>query len=230
MSISGSGKIPAGEYKKITVRGSGRLFGKVRCDSFRASGSCKGERIECTEDFKTSGSVSFSEGIGAKNIHASGSLSSDGDITADCEIKLYGSTSCGGNVKCEQLISRGSLKIDGNIDAEGFDASGTMRCGGVLRAKTVKIKADRLMNIGSIYGNVIDIRRKPFSIFLKRGVKVAASIDTDEIILEHVSCPQVKGRSVTVGKGCKIDLVTYTDEINVSTKAKVGRIEKVFRE
>ena len=80
MKIAGRGKIPAGEYGRIRISGSGRLFGDVACASFSASGVTKGEGIECAEAFSSSGRCFFSGDIKAKSVDSSGSFTCEGDL------------------------------------------------------------------------------------------------------------------------------------------------------
>lgn len=69
MNISGSGRIPAGEYsEKISVSGSGKIDGKVRCKALSCSGSVSGNgEVQCLEDVHGAGCqidlVQYSEEI-----------------------------------------------------------------------------------------------------------------------------------------------------------------------
>lgn len=240
MHISGSGTIPAGEYDKVSISGSGRLSGRVRCSSFSTSGSSKGESIECSEDFKVSGSAHFSESIKASKIKASGSLSCDGELCADKEISCSGSTKCKKSVKSDQISIAGAMSVGGDVEAESVKVSGIINCGGLLNAEDIEIKFDRGMEIGSIGGSKIVILSERsnkipkwlplFSSIAKsnaRTVSVATSIEGDEIALECVTCPRVTGRIVAIGQGCDIDLVQYGEQIEISPDAKVGRSEKI---
>ncbi|MBR7101223.1 MAG: hypothetical protein IKC74_02945 [Clostridia bacterium] len=83
------------------------------------------------------------------------------------------------------------------------------------------------MNIGSIEGDKILIKRKRISIFLNRGVKISSLIKGEKVELEHVNCPLVIGKNVKIGKGCIIDLVQYSDTIEISHGARVERTEKL---
>ena len=53
MKIVGSGKILAGEYNKVILKGKVHLYGIVKCVSFSSSGTVKGDDIECSEKFRT---------------------------------------------------------------------------------------------------------------------------------------------------------------------------------
>ena len=240
MRISGSGNIPSGEYNKISVSGSGSLYGKVRCVSFSSSGSSRGEHIECTESFKVSGSSHFSGNIEAADIKASGSLNCDGELIASDSLSVSGSTKCGKSIKCERLSVSGVLKVAGDIESETVNVAGVLNCAGLLNAESIEIKFDKGMSIGSIGGSKIVIvsekaikasKRLPlFSSLVKsatNGVNVNSSIEGDEVALEYVTCPRVTGRAVAIGEGCNIDLVQYSEDVEISPDAKVGKTEKI---
>ena len=227
MRISGTGNIPSGEYENVSVRGCGHLYGKVRCLSFSSSGTCRGESIECAEQFKVSGKASFTDNIKAEKIRSSGSLSCDGDMTVCKETSFHGSVKCKKSIKCGHLYLSGTLSVGGDIEAESVKSAGVLVCDGLLNAENIEIKADKVMNIGSIGGSNIIIKRKRFSLITNRRVIVSSSIEGDEISLEYVTCPQVSGRVVVIGKGCKIGLVQYSGKIENSSNSTIGKTEKM---
>ena len=53
------------------------------------------------------------------------------------------------------------------------------------------------------------------------------SVEGDDIALEGVTAPRVSGRVVAIGEGCEIDLVQYSEQVEISPEAKVGRTEKI---
>ena len=239
MRISGSGKVPAGEYNHVSVSGSGSLVGVVRCVSFSSSGASHGESIECSDTFKVSGASSFSGTVKANYVGASGSFSC-GDLVADEKLSVSGSAKCKGNVKGNLLSIAGALQVKGDVEGEKVKVDGVLNCGGLLNAEDIEIKYERGMEIGSIGGSKIvifpknaskPIARLPlFSALAKRaggGVSVATSIEGDEIALEGVTCPRVTGRIVAIECGCNIDLVQYSETVEISPDAKVGRTEKI---
>lgn len=210
MRIAGSGTIPAGEYDKVSISGSGRLFGEVRCNNFSASGSTKGESVTCAEGFKVSGSSSFSGTVKAQNIRAAGSFSCGGDLIAE-----------------EQIHVSGSLRVGGDVQAKSVRIAGGLQCGGTLRAESIELQADKQMSIGSIAGGSVRVRRKAVSIFLKRRTTVTSAIKGDALDLEYVTAPQVTARTVIIGKGCKIDLVQYSEKVKIAPRTQIGKVEKV---
>ena len=245
MHISGSGHIPAGEYNdKISVSGSGRLDGHVRCTAFSASGSahCAGD-LECTEDIRVSGSAHIDGNVTANAVSVSGSAHFGGDLTAKETVRIAGSGSVGGDVKCGVLHCAGSIKVEKGIEAEEFRSAGSLRCGGLVNAETVEISLDThaSSSVGSIGGGEIRIYRKHQGKPPKRRgallsrllggagayLTVSELIEGDVVALECVQAPTVVGRVVAIGAGCEIDLVQYSEEVEIDPDAKVGRCEKV---
>ena len=210
MRIAGKGTVPPGEYGKVSISGSGRLFGEVRCNEFSASGASKGESITCAEHFKVSGTSSFSGQVKAKDVRTAGSFSCNGALVAE-----------------EQLRVSGSLRVGGDLQATDVRIAGGLQCGGTLRAARIALQADKRMSLGSIAGGNVHIRRKTVSIFFKRRTTVASAIEGDELDLAYVTAPQATGRTVIIGKGCRIDLVQYSEKVEIAPKAKIGRVEKI---
>ena len=240
MRISGSGPVPAGEYNHISVSGSGRLVGKVRCESFSSSGASHGEDIECSDTFKISGASSFSGTVKANYVGVSGSFSCGGDLVIEDKLSLAGSAKCKGNVKGNFLSIAGALKAGGDVEGEKVRVDGILDCDGLLNAEDIEIKFERGMEIGSIGGSkIIIFPRKPIKVISKlplfsalvkgssTGVSVGSAIEGDEIALEGVTCPRVTGRVVAIERGCNIDLVQYSETVEISPDAKVGRTEKI---
>ena len=245
MHISGSGRIPAGEYNdKISVSGSGRLDGNIRCTAFSVAGSahCAGS-LECTEDIRVSGSAHMDEGVTAASLSVSGSAHIGGDLTIKETIRVSGSVKVGGEIKSGAVHSAGRLKVEKGIEAEEFRAAGAIDCGGLLNAETVDISLDwqAACEVGSIGGGEIRVHLKNqgkppkrrgalLSRLLGGGGSILAVrelVEGDVIALECVKVPTVVGRVVAIGAGCDVDLVQYTEECEVDPDAKVGRCERV---
>ena len=250
MKISGSGVIGAGEYDNIKISGSGKVHGPVRCKRFAASGAVGGEGdIECMEGFRVSGSGSFKGSIKAGSLGAFGSFSCDGSISVSGKAECSGSVNflgtlkeCMGEPKDGDIIISGAADIGGDVEAETIKVDGKMDCGGLLNAEEIDIAFDSGMDIGSIGGSRISIYRSHsrekrisrlplisslLSFVGSDKVNVKTAIEGDVIAIENVCTPRVSGRIVAIGEGCEIDLVQYTEQIEVSPNAKVGKVEKV---
>ena len=239
MKISGSGSIPAGEYDAIKISGSGTIQGNIKCSEMHVSGSANaGGTVECTGEIHVSGACDFDKDIITKSLHVSGALNTDGSIIATDLVHLSGGVNIDGSLKCGTLEAHGGLNVDEDIEAETASVHGNLACGGLLNAESIEIDTRDGCLIGSIGGSKIVIRhtkRKFFKNLITisfndkqvHGIEVQQSIEGDEIDIESVTCPRVSGRTVTVGEGCEIELLQYSEHYEIHEKAQVGKIEKI---
>lgn len=246
MNISGSGHIAAGEYnEKISVSGSGKIDGNIRCNALVCSGAVKAQGgVTCIEELTVSGSGHFEKGIKARNITVSGSCSCAEDMVADNNIKASGALKCGGNIKCAVLKSSGKIYAEKDIEADEIYISGRIECGGTLNGDKVDISlfCDSPARAGSVVGSNIVIHnekngkhnmilRLPLFKSLSGGIGSCLVVDEliegDSVAVEFVKAPKVVGRNVAIGANCEIDLVQYSEQIEIHPDAKVGKYEKV---
>lgn len=247
MNISGSGHIPAGEYNEnISISGSGKIGGNLRCLSISCSGSTKSEgSVFCSGDFRCSGSAHLKKELHAKNITASGSLRVEENIFCENMVRVAGGMVCKGELKSAAVCCAGSIEIAGDTETEDFKSAGKFICGGLLNAEKIGISLDGAGGrVGSIGGSEIRIYwdpKKPrakklgrmplFSKLVNESSSgcfvVEEQIEGDMVAIEYVKAPKVVGRVVAVGTDCEIDLVQYTEEIEIHPDAKVGKIEKI---
>ena len=243
MNISGSGRIAAGEYNdKISVSGSGTVEGNVRCIAFSVSGysSCAGN-VECKEKVSVSGSMSVADNLYADEIDVSGSFTVGKDCVVNDTIEVSGTMKCGGDIKCTVFRNAGYVSVEKGIEAEEIYIAGIVDSNGLINAETVDIKlGNKGSNVGSIGGANIKVRHlnhlktiERLPLFTKlvgsenNGLNVAESIEGDVIAIENVSAPTVVGRIVAIGAGCRIDTVQYSEQVEIDSKAKVGKCEKI---
>lgn len=239
MRISGSGKIPAGEYEKIRISGSARLEGLVRCESFHVSGSAGGDAVECKKEIHISGSCSFKKRVIAESMSVSGSFSCEENVMISDKLACSGGGHIKGAVKCGSCSIAGGLSVEGDLEAETVTAHGKLNCAGLLNAEEIHLYFDRGMKLGNVGGSTIEIQRwKPdrgtgfwkFLSYFQRPsdgtVQVLNSIEGDQITLEGVIVPCVSGRDIKIGAGCHVNLVQYTDQVEISPEAIVERVEK----
>ena len=241
MKINGKGTVSAGEYEKVIITGSGDIDGFVRCASFSAAGAAKGEGgIDCSGKLRVSGSCSFKGDVKAAEMALSGAFTGEKDITGG-DVNCSGSIKCLGSLKGKYIGVSGKAEIAGDVEGEAVKVTGKLNCGGLLNAEEVSIGFASGMEIGSIGGSRIHIYRDSIlktakitrlplfaSLVSPLGiVRVNTAIEGDEIALENVHTPRVSGRIVAIGEGCRIDLVQYTERVEVSPGASVGRVEKM---
>ncbi len=243
MNISGSGSIAAGEYNEsIKVSGSGKINGNVRCISLSCSGTVKAAgAVECNEKVGVSGYCHIENDLNAQNVSASGSIKVGGNISARESVKISGSLNCGGSIKGAIISCGGSVVVGGEMAAEEIRISGRINCEGLMNAEKIDIDlggAGSTSKVGAIGGSEIRIynsrvgsgKRLPWLNKLladKDNLCVNELIEGDVVAIEHVIVPKVVGRIVAVGDGCEIDLIQYSEEIEIHPKAKVEKYEKI---
>ncbi len=254
MVISGSGSIPSGEYEKITVSGSGKSEGLIRCKDFRCSGSFSGHSdIECEGEISVSGSLKNTGTLTTKELKASGSVKNDGDVTAakvevsgsfktegnfysEEKIRVSGGLRVEGSLKATELKVYGGLKAKGDVEAEKAFLAGGLTCDGLVNAEDVYIDISNYKGsrVGSIGGSKITVEANNSKSFIVRlfdkttsYLEVADSVEGDEISLEYTIAETVTGKNVKIGKGCMIGVVYYSETIETSPDAKIGRCEKI---
>ena len=217
MKISGAGAIGAGEYDDVRISGSAKSEGLILCKSFHLSGSFSGGEIECSEDFHVSGAGKFAGNIRAKEIHVSGAIKTEG------------------NMKGKEIKLSGAIKTGGDVEAEEIKISGEVNCGGLINAERLYVNLDSTASstAENIGGSKITIEKGKsggfFCRLLKKSGKfiVSESIEGDKIDIEYTKAKTVTGRNVKIGEKCEIGLVQYSESIEISPKAKIGKCEKI---
>lgn len=212
VNISGKGIIPPGEYNSIKLSGSAMILGDIKCESLNVSGSLKCEGVVDAGMIKTSGSSSFLADVKADEIDASGSFKTTGAIS------------------CSKLSASGSLKAVGDINAgKKVNLNGNVVCAGTLSSDEIKIHFSANTDICSVNAENVCIRPEKTAKIFRRFASVTSSIVGDSISLEYVKCPRVIGRVVKIGNGCSIDVVEYSESVDLSSKAKVKKVERTVQ-
>ena len=249
--VSGSGRLE-GTVRCQNLFTSGSVGGNnVVCgNDMNTSGSCNFSGDISTGNLIVSGGSSFGGNVEAREkIAISGGSSFRGNVKCK-QLQLSGGSKINGDVEAELIKIRGAADCDGLMNAEEIDiayykASAQYRSGDLTGAIDTysAILAVKESEIGSIGGSKIviykrhgEVKKKKFrlplfSSLIKKStvdtVVVKNSVEGDEIALEGVVCPRVSGRVVAIGADCEIELVQYSEQVEVSPEAKVGRTERV---
>ena len=219
-SFAGAGTVPGGEYDNVSVSGSGKGTGDIRCKNFKASGSFGGTyNLYCSEELKVAGAFKCGGNIKAGYVNASGAFK--------CEKSL----------NAEKIKISGAVGVGNDIEGDTVNINGSLNCGGLVNAENFNLEHDGFSNIGSIGGSNIQIKSsgsrttfKLINLFRKNSefgrVTVEESIEGDVVTLEYVDAPKVVGRVVVIGKGCNIGSVIYSESAEISPDAKVKNCEQ----
>lgn len=251
LSISGSGKTGGGVYNRVHISGSGRLSGDIECADFRADGSCHvagslkartgrfsgSAHVDGTAGFtqglSVSGSTHVDGNVDGGDLSVSGSLRIGGDVKAE-KATVSGSLHIGGEFAAREVRAAGELTVDGGCSAEKFRAEGGLRIDGLLNAGTVELRLHPFGNrIKEIGGESIRVEKghRILGPLLRAFVGSAPILTTetvegDEIYLEHTKAHIVRGKRITIGGGCEIDLVEYDESLDKDSGAVVRESKK----
>lgn len=240
VKVAGVGSVPNGEYDHVSARGSVQLFGLVKCKSIIARGKIKGERLECQKAAKVSGNATFSGAVTAGELKVSGKYAFGSDVSVKKSLRLAGNVKCTGDMTAEHVTAAGVLSVGGDIKAEKMKMKGALHCEGFLNAEEIDVQFDSKTRLGSVDGNKISIRLKTskkilqcvyiLPLFIKKlraRASVNLAIKGNDVQVSHTVCPRVTGKTVRIGRGCKIDLVQYSETVKISKNSKVGKVEKI---
>lgn len=234
---SGSVKISKGEYEEIKVSGSTKIEGPVRCQKLRSSGSLRATGLlDCSGEIRASGSSKFDE-VKSGDLKLSGASNAQGDVRVKGEVKQSGAFNIGGCLSAEIVDASGALSVAGDLEAGTCKLSGSVEVGGLINANTLKVRMGNDSSARAIGGETITIGKSAdsnngsfvsaikslFSFVGSSGqFTVTETIEGDDITLEFVTCPEVSGKVVRIGKGCQIGRVNYQESLEVSEEAQVG--------
>ncbi len=236
MKIAGSGSLPGGDYnEEISISGSGKITGNASCTglSIAGSGKVQGDLV-CRGKVSVGGSGSVAGNLTAETFSVSGSSKVFGAVDVSGEFKVAGSCHTG-SVRSGRLAVAGSLNADGDISAEDAVIRGGINCKGLINAEHFEAEIGGDSFADSIGGGTISIRDRKSAqgwlsrIWSRRGgymFTVANSIEGDVISLQNVIADTVIGRDVTIGPGCRIRRVVYTNHIEISAEAEVAQYEE----
>lgn len=235
LHVSGSAQLEEGLQcqEEIRISGSFQSSGNMKAGELHVSGSCHcGGDLTVEGELHTSGSLFCHGQMQAEDARASGSLKVGGDMAVE-QAKISGSLNVGKSLKGETIQNSGRLEVAGDCEAEDFQSSGLTRIGGLLNAEQIEIElhSTSVSKIGSIGGENITVsfRTGGSSLFEKLFSKGYAnayleteSIEGDMVSLSHVHAQVVRGREITIGEGCVIGRVEYSDTLSLDPSAQVG--------
>lgn len=246
MKISGASSMPGGEYGRVSISGAGKVKGNVKCTALSCSGStavegdavCTGDvrisgsvkvagDISCAGEMRVSGAFRCGGGVKAGVLNCSGAAAIGGTAEAD-EISASGSMNAH-DLRCRGLTSSGGLRVEDGVEAESARLSGGISIPGLLNAETAEIYPAAGSRIGSVGGSRVRILSsgtgRLFGLLPRGTLVTIGSIEADTVELESTAADVVRGRSVRIGKGCRIGRVEYSEKLT----AEPGTVGEAVR-
>ncbi|MGF7400992.1 hypothetical protein PQ744_11420 [Thermoanaerobacterium thermosaccharolyticum] len=240
IKIVGDNTSAGGLFNNVSVVGNGIFNSSVDCVYIKVAGDCT-----------INGDLKTASGVVAGDINIKGSLSADmfkvaGNMTVDYNTSIknlitHGNATINGNISSEKIDANGYFTIEGNCNSEVFKSKSiVMKLNGLLNADDIDIQIYGRSAVREIGGEKIMIRGGSESIFKRlkliksmiydacKGDLTTDVIEGDEIYLEYTTAKAVRGKNVTIGQGCNIELVEYVDNFNQHSDSVVRESKKMI--
>ncbi len=236
VSISGAGSVSGGEYGSVKISGSGKVNGDVKCQIFKCSGAASVEGNIDAHEISCSGACDFKGNVFTKSIHCSGSASMQ-SVEAG-ELRISGSAKVENSIKAKSVEISGGATVGGDISGETVEIyGGAVGVGGLISAESILIELSGKCTASELGGTKIVVKEGHGNSYIQIfGIKFGGSeraigkfetVEGDEISLEHCVVGTVRGAKVTIGKGCKIGRVEYTESLTATPDSEIKEQEKV---
>lgn len=233
VKINGDGTLSAGSYGTVTVNGAGSVNGDVDCVVYKVNGAATMNGRLLAQTVVVNGTGTFNGEVQANEMTVSGDASVR-DGAGIGRFAVRGNTTVGGGVAAHDINLRGFLKVGGDCQAETFTGEGAFTVGGLLSADLIDVKVYGPCAAREIGGEKITIRQPQgfqsftqiFTFFAEKRL-TADTIEGDDIYLEATTAKTVRGRNVSIGADCRIDVVEYSDNYSRVDGAMVSDARKI---
>lgn len=234
IKTAGGGTFTGGTYGDVTFNGSGTMNGDVDAITFRVNGAGTSNGRVKAQSVTVNGTAGFNGEVQASEFVVNGDASiRDGAGIGRLSVK--GNLSVGGGVAAHEIELRGFLRIGGDCQAESFTGEGGFTVAGLLNAGNIDIAVHGPSSAREIGGERIVVRQPSAAIGSLTGLLtiwaekrlVAESIEGDVVWLENTTAKVVRGKNVTVGVGCIIDVVEYAESYTPGGAAQVKEARQV---
>jgi cytoskeletal protein CcmA (bactofilin family) len=233
VKINGDGSLSGGTYGEVTVNGAGTINGDIDCTRYtvNGAGTCNGSVL--AQAITVNGQGTFNGEVQATTMTVNGDTSVR-DGVGISQFTIKGNATVGGSIAAHELKLRGFLRGAGDCQAEQFSGEGAFTVAGLLSADGIDFKIYGTCAAREIGGEKITIRSPQgfqsitqiFTFWTEKRL-TADTIEGDDVYLEGVTAKTVRGRNVTIGTDCKVDVVEYSDNYSRTDGAMVGEARRV---
>ncbi|MDE4543134.1 hypothetical protein [Thermoanaerobacterium sp. R66] len=240
IKIIGDNTSAGGLFNNVSVVGNGIFNSSVDCAYIKTTGDCTINGDLKTVSGVVAGSIAIKGSLFADIFKVAGNMTVDGD-TSIKNLITHGNTTINANISSEKIDANGYFTVEGNCNSETFKSDSiVMKLNGLLNADDIDIYIYGSNFVKEIGGEKIMIRRGSESIFTRlkliksmiydmcKGNLTTDVIEGDEIYLEYTTAKAVRGKNVTIGKGCNVELVEYVDNFTQHNDSVVRESKKII--
>ena len=216
MNISGASSMAGGEYGIVNISGAGKVLGDLKAEKLNCSGASKILGNARLSRLSCSGATSFEQ-----DLHVSDKCVFSGvsKVLGNCscrQMETSGTTKIAGSLTCSSLSLAGLLKVEKGIESEILNLDGAISVAGLLNSEEIRLKGRTTSKINEIGCSSLKVMKGYINFFEQlfhpfRNILEVNVIECDTCELEKTTAKIVRGRNITIKKGCHIDRVEYYD-------------------
>jgi cytoskeletal protein CcmA (bactofilin family) len=234
IKTAGGGSFAGGIYGEVTFNGSGTINGDVDAITIRVNGAGTSNGNAKAEAIVVNGTASFNGDVQSNELTVNGDANIR-DSAGIGRLIVKGNLSIGGSLAAHEVDLRGFLRMGGDCQAEAFTGEGGFNVGGLLNSGNVDVVVQAPSSAREIGGERIVIRQPSGSIASLTGLLTVFSekrltvntIEGDVVWLENTTAKVVRGKQVTIGQGCVVELVEYAESYTPAGAPQVREARKV---
>ena len=240
IKIVGDNTSAGGLFNHVSVVGNGIFNSSVDCAYIKTTGDCTINGDLKTASGVVAGSIAIKGSLSAGIFKVAGNMTVD-DNTSIKNLITHGNVTINGNISSEKIDANGYFTVEGNCNSDVFKSNSiVLKLNGLLNADDIDIYIYGNNFVKEIGGEKIMIKRGSESIFKRlkliksmiydvcKGNLTTDVIEGDEIYLEYTTAKAVRGKNVTIGRGCNIELVEYVDNFNQHNDSFIRESKKII--
>ena len=233
VKIAGMGKVNGGKFGKVEISGMGEMSGDVDAESINISGMGKIDGSAKAKEIVIKGAGTIEGIIESVSLKASGTFTAGSNVMSG-KIELNGNGSFKGTIKTKEIESKGYLHVKEGVEAEEFVSKGGFNIGGLLNANKMEIRVYGPCIAKEIGGEEILVKHSRvidldliYNIIGKKERLQSDLIEGNNIQIEYTEAAVIRGKNIKIGPKCKIDLIEYSDTLDIDADSVVNRQVKI---
>lgn len=209
LKMIGESTSAGGRFRNVSVIGECVLTGEVDC-----------VKLSCTGEMIVNGSLKTEE------LKLTGECAVKGQLDAGT-VRGRGEIEVSSGLRGENIKFTGNINVQGDCEMGTFEMFGGFDVKGLLSADWLEIKMYGPCQAREIGGAKLRVKRSKPAVLLRLIKPISAAvlstdlIEGDAVHLEFTTSGIVRGNSVIIGPGCKIERVEYRDTLVVHKSAIV---------
>jgi cytoskeletal protein CcmA (bactofilin family) len=220
LKIYGQGSSAGGKFNEVIIKGMGQINGDVECNNLKSYGEAELNGNLKTENYIIiKGQIKINGNLDTKNLKIQGEM----EVKGPCYV--------------DEADITGSIRSETDFNVEVLELEGGFVIGGMINAEKLKINMHWPCKVREIGGADISVKKDAKLSFLGLKNMIMPNdthktlevdiIEGDNIYLENTIAKVVRGKNITLGSGCKIELVEYTENFKHDDKAEISTQNKI---